>query len=122
MIESREITLELLSDIGKALRNIVRDFLPGITYSVNIERDPVRLVLFIPVPGNDALHLTLQELAKSTKAFSDRFLPSLPLIYRVIGGTEASGIEIIPKPGSDPVYGHVHKAKLAWARVLPRKR
>lgn len=113
----REITMELLTDIASALRSITRDFLPHTIFTIEAKAGPPQcVVLRVPGATSEPIQVTLKQLAESMRDVTDRTIPSLPLRYTVIGGSEASGIEITVKPGASPVYGHIIKAKPAWLR------
>ena len=107
-----EITMELLTDISVALHNVARDFLPTSQFVVHVSVHPPEVVLRVPGETNKAVQAALYELAESVKSVTVRTLPSLPLRYTVIGGSEASGIVIEPEPGAEPIYGHIIKAKV----------
>lgn len=110
--DSHEVTLDLLSDLSTALRNIARDFLPGRDFTVTTHRHPAAIVLRVPGATSKPMERALYELAQGTKTVLDRLIPSLPLQYMVIGGSEAAGIRITVKPGARPIYGHVIKAQV----------
>jgi hypothetical protein len=115
--QSQEITLELLTDIATALRNVGRDLMPLVPFTVNVQRWPVPcVVLRVPGATNKPIEALLHELAMGCRKVTDATLPSLPLRYTEIGGSEAAGIEVTVRPAAEPVYGHVIKAKLAWLR------
>lgn len=111
--ETDEITLELLSDISLALSSVARDLLPLVRFTCAVLSDPTPCVRFV-IPGqtDKPIQALLQELAETTRDVTDKAIPSLKLRYMVIGGSEASGIEVTIQPGSTPVYGHVIKAKV----------
>jgi hypothetical protein len=120
---SHEISMELLTDLATALRNVAKDALSIPHQQVMIQTAPPGVVLQVPPspvwPRKDPLYDALYDLAKKTKQVTDAALPSLSLQYRIIGGSEAAGIEITVKPGGKPVYGNIIKAKLAW--IAPSK-
>jgi len=110
--EGQEITLELLTDLSTSIRNVARDFLPGRDFTVSVRREPAGIVLRVPGATSKPMEAALYELAQGLKTVLDRIIPSLPLRYMVIGGSEAAGIQITVQPGATPVYGHVIKAKV----------
>lgn len=107
-----EITMELLGDIAKVLDSVARDILPLVPFVVSTQANPPAVVLSIPGQTGKPIQSLLQELAEATRDVTDKTIPSLPLRYMVIGGSEASGIEVTLKPGAEPVYGHIVKAKV----------
>lgn len=108
-----EITMELLGDIAKALGSIARDLMPLINFTCDaIAGDPPCVRLVIPGQTDKPIQALLQELAETARDVTDKAIPSLPLRYMVIGGSEASGIEVTIHPGAEPVYGHIIKAKV----------
>lgn len=112
-----EVTMELLSDIAAMLRSVSRDFLPASPVTVTVVAGPPPTVrLRLPGATGPPIQDLLRQLAEAARDVTDKALPSLPLRYKVIGGSEASGIEVTVRPGAAPVYGHVLKAKLAWLR------
>lgn len=106
-----EITMELLTDIATALQSVAKDYLPVQKFTVFLTTQPHAAVLQIPGSTSEAAEAALYDLASAVKASTDKTLPSLPLQYRVIGGSEAAGIEISAAPDANPVYGHIIKAK-----------
>lgn len=120
--EAVEITAELMHDIARALWRNAVEFLPvhahhmKITIDMRAKPDPL-IELRIPEPTNVALEAALHELADAAQRATDETIPSLPFDYLVIGGTEAAGIVITPKPApAPPVYGHIVTARIAWLR------
>lgn len=111
-----ELVMELLGDIAKAVQPVAVDYLPMSTVKVMLQTTPPAVVIQIPGATNEPLQAALMDLAKGFKEVFDRGLPSLPLEYRVVGGSEAAGIEIRAKaiPDAEPIYPHIIKAKLAW--------
>ena len=116
MTQRQEITMELLGDIARALQPVARDYLPMTTQKIMLQTTPPAVVLQIPGPTNKPLEAALYALAQAAKATFGAALPSLPLEYRVIGGSEAAGIEIRAKRDADPVYPHIIKARWAWIK------
>lgn len=118
--QATEITAELMHDIARALEAVARGFLPVHAHHMKIviQMAPVALIeLRIPEPTGAALEAALHELAGATKRATDEAIPSLPLRYTVIGGSEAAGIIIRPLPAeAPPVYGHIIKARIAWLK------
>lgn len=106
--------MELLTDVATALQAVAKDYLPVQRFSVFLTTEPRGVVLQIPGATSPDAEAALYELAAASKATTDRALPSLPLTYRVIGGSEAAGIEIRAASAVKPTYGHIIKASLAW--------
>ena len=115
MVMAPEISMELLTDIARALRPIADDVITA-RHEIVLQTLPPAVVLRVKGATNTAIETQLYSLAEKVKEVTDAALPSLLLEYRVIGGSESAGIEIRVLPEASPVYGHVIKAKLAWLR------
>lgn len=111
MNETNEITMELLTDIKSVLDSVARDLMPLVQFTVTTQTQPPAVVLRVPGQTNKPIEALLQELAEATRDVIDQTIPSLPLRYLVVGGSEAAGIEVTLQPGAEPVYGHIIKAK-----------
>lgn len=111
MNETTEITMELLGDVAKVLDSVGRDLMPLVQFTVVTQSQPPAVVLRVPGQTNKPIEALLKELAEATRDVTDKAIPSLPLRYLVVGGSEAAGIEVTLKPGAQPVYGHIIKAK-----------
>lgn len=113
---TNEITMTLVEDISKVIASVARDYIPAKHMEITIETSPPAAVLRIPGEPNDDVSCSLNRLRDSLKATVEKAIPSQPFRFMVITGTEASGLKVIALPASEPLYGHVHKAKLAWLR------
>lgn len=110
--EQHEITMELMTDIATVLSSVARDLLPLVQFTVAVQHRPPAVVLRVPGATDKPIQALLKELAEASRDVTDKAIPSLPLRYTVVGGSEASGIAVTLKPGAEPVYGHVIKAKV----------
>lgn len=104
---ARQSTMELLTDVATALQSVAKDYLPA-TFRIAVPHTPPQVVLQIPGATSAVAEAALRDLAAHCKAVTDKALPSLPLEYRVIGGSEAHGIVISPATEDKVRYPTIH--------------
>lgn len=117
---NNEIVMTLFEDIATMIRSVAKDYLPTKNPITIAENYPPRITLQIREHTSDIMQELVTALATNVKEVVERIIPSLPIVVKVIGGSEAVGFQITIKEGTDlaPVYGHIIKAKIAWLKPV----
>lgn len=114
---SQEKTLELLSDIDRAMSSLlVHEFgIPKRAFSVNIQTAPIGLTLQVdstalPVAFRrtpNAVTEIMTQLCTSLRAVLDRATPSLSSALGMRYLPDRMRVEIGVGPDADPIYPHI---------------
>jgi hypothetical protein len=110
--------MELMTDLAKALRPIVKDFIPARETRVDVVGpfEPPYPWCGVKVYSKGQtykdLEAKLYELGDVIHKVMESTWPSLKFKVLVVGGSEAAGIEVQIERESEPAYGTIHKAKV----------
>ncbi len=112
-----QTNMTVLEDIATMCRSVLKDYLPMYKATVTVYRNPERLEVVYPgLKADTATQQTLYAFGEAVRAAVNEALPTWEFQVMVVGGSDASGLEITVKGQKYPYFHIIHAADVRLHR------